>query len=301
MDSFKRRLLTEPKGNQKLEKTQKLTGVAVYSLSLAPASSSGVANLCKWASEACIAHCVGAEHNGLSQPFASIFRARIAKTEWLVNQPTEFRSRLVRELELASRRHARLGEKVAFRLNCFSDLPWIQDPLVRPTLETLYHQYGAVSYDYTAAPSRYRGWLAERPAWYHMTLSRKEHTPIKLVRDIVNLGGNVAVVFRSPAPRGAVWQGMPVIDGDASDLRYTDRPGTIVALKAKGSARQSDGGFVVDHPWGTSPALRDRSGTVRAIQARREREAYDRRCAARSVWESRSEMLPSTMALLRSM
>ena len=79
-ESFKTSLLTAPHSNTKLRKTLAKTGVAVYSLALAPAQSSGVANLCVGASVGCVSHCVGAEHNGMSRKYRRIFPGRIART-----------------------------------------------------------------------------------------------------------------------------------------------------------------------------------------------------------------------------
>jgi len=41
------------------------------------------------------------------------------------------------------------------------------------------------------------------------------------------------------------WRGIPVINGDESDLRFTDPVGVIVGLRAKGDAKKLvAGGFV---------------------------------------------------------
>ena len=37
-----------------------------------------------------------------------------------------------------------------------------------------------------------------------------------------------------------------VVDGDANDLRFLDKPGSMVLLKAKGLARKDHSGFVLD-------------------------------------------------------
>jgi hypothetical protein len=42
--------------------------------------------------------------------------------------------------------------------------------------------------------------------------------------------------------------GRSVIDGDAHDARFLDTAGTIVGLKAKGSAKSDLSGFVIRHP-----------------------------------------------------
>jgi hypothetical protein len=55
---------------------------------------------------------------------------------------------------------------------------------------------------------------------------------------------NITVVFDShELPE--YWQGRKVINGDETDLRFLDEPGTIVGLYAKGRARKDESGFVV--------------------------------------------------------
>jgi hypothetical protein len=39
--------------------------------------------------------------------------------------------------------------------------------------------------------------------------------------------------------------GLPVVDGDDTDIRHLDPRGAIVALYAKGKARRDQSGFVV--------------------------------------------------------
>jgi hypothetical protein len=44
---------------------------------------------------------------------------------------------------------------------------------------------------------------------------------------------------------GETFQGLPVVDGDDTDIRHLDPHGAIVALYAKGKAKQDVSGFVV--------------------------------------------------------
>lgn len=56
----------------------------------------------------------------------------------------------------------------------------------------------------------------------------------------------IAVVFNVKRAEDlpSVWLGREVINGDAHDLRFLDKPGTIVGLKAKGPAKHDTSGFV---------------------------------------------------------
>lgn len=60
-------------------------------------------------------------------------------------------------------------------------------------------------------------------------------------------GANVAVVFGTPKGHALpeTWHGYRVVDGDVSDLRFLDPPGTVVGLRAKGSAKKNQSTFVV--------------------------------------------------------
>ena len=71
----------------------------------------------------------------------------------------------------------------------------------------------------------------------HQTYSWSERASLDYVRELVSNGINVAVPFYDAATmRGVIpseWQGMKVINGDESDLRFLDRKGVIVGLSAK--------------------------------------------------------------------
>ena len=56
-------------------------------------------------------------------------------------------------------------------------------------------------------------------------------------------GANIAVVFRNDK-FPSTFMGMPVVDGDADDLRFLDGRGVVVGLKAKGPAKKDFTGFV---------------------------------------------------------
>jgi hypothetical protein len=63
--------------------------------------------------------------------------------------------------------------------------------------------------------------------------------------EVLNQGGNVAVVFRDKLPKS--YLGFQVVNGDKTDLRFLDpKGGVIVGLKAKGKAKKDVSGFVKD-------------------------------------------------------
>jgi len=103
-------------------------------------------------------------------------------------------------------------------------------------------------YDYTKSFKRMKAFLnGELPSNYHLTFSCSE-TNSKVAQLVLSMGGNVAVVFRNQLP--STWNGVEVINGDKSDLRFLDTPqgirrsGVVVGLIEKGLAKKDQTGFV---------------------------------------------------------
>jgi hypothetical protein len=80
------------------------------------------------------------------------------------------------------------------------------------------------------------------PANYHLTFSAQPNNH-EQSRRFLEQGGTVAAVFWPEVPQ-SFW-GHPVINGDNHDARFLDTAGTIVGLKAKGSAKTDQTGFVI--------------------------------------------------------
>ena len=74
-----------------------------------------------------------------------------------------------------------------------------------------------------------------------MTFSCSESNE-KIAKLVLEMGGNVAVVFRNQLPK--TWNGVKVVNGDESDLRFLDKKGVVVGLIEKGLAKQDETGFV---------------------------------------------------------
>jgi hypothetical protein len=62
----------------------------------------------------------------------------------------------------------------------------------------------------------------------------------------IQQGYNVATVFgiKKTLPMPETYNGIPVFNGDESDLRFLDPKGVIVGLYAKGKAKKDTTGFV---------------------------------------------------------
>jgi hypothetical protein len=75
------------------------------------------------------------------------------------------------------------------------------------------------------------------PGNYHLTYSYTGYNWPNC-ETVLKAGGNVAMAFRikSTDEKPLKFDGWKCIDGDESDVRFTDDPSTIVALSAKGAA-----------------------------------------------------------------
>jgi hypothetical protein len=216
--------------NAKLQKGSK-KGFTTYGLSLAPYNLSGK-NLCPHASEGCAIACLNTAGMGV---FSNVQEARIAKAKEFVNNREAFLATLKKEIASKVKSAKKKMEKIAFRLNVLSDLPW-------HNLVEMSENKDIPFYDYTPNPKRMIQFLnGELPANYHLTFSRKENNQAQCEL-ILAMGGNVAVVF-DKLPQ--TYLGKPVVDGDETDLRFLDPKGVVIGLKAKGKAKKDTSGFVV--------------------------------------------------------
>lgn len=219
-------LLTPPAANTKLDKSK--ADAIIYGLSLAPASLSDY-QVCRYRSKTCEANCVAYAGKG---ELPNVSMARVTRTEFLAENPHAFMTVLTDEIKAAKKE---FKDKLAVRLNTFSDIPWER------VVPWFFDELSDVQfYDYTKWPNR------TPPINYHLTRSASELTTDAQVVNLVKGGTNVAVVF-SPSyakPLPDTWKGLTVIDGDKSDARYLDNEGVVVGLRAKGRMRKNPGGMV---------------------------------------------------------
>ena len=130
------------------------------------------------------------------------------------------------------------GYKPAFRINGMSDLK-VENWGVMQQYPT------AQWYDYTKNPIRMKKFLnGLMPSNYHLTFSLGS-TNETSAKEILKMGGNVAVVFRNKKLPKTFW-GYKVFNADKTDLRFKDPKNIIAGLYAKGKARYDNSGFVQD-------------------------------------------------------
>lgn len=212
-----------------------LTGI----LYLAPHKQSGI-NTCPMASKGCASACLFTAGHAAIRPF--INESRIQKTLNFFNNRDSFLNDLRLSIERINRLAKKQGLKPAIRLNGTSDIQWERFGIFAEFPSVTFYDYTKVyKYLSNASPNR------------HFTFSRSEsnhETVENVLSDFPDI--NIATVFqvRRKGQLPNRYLGREVIDGDLHDLRFLDKKGVIVGLRAKGKARKNsvsfdNSGFVV--------------------------------------------------------
>jgi hypothetical protein len=225
-------------------------GIKTAILYLMPADGSGQ-QLCPMAELArCKAPCLFTAGRGA---MSNVMLSRLRKTLYFNQYRDEFMAQLFSEIVRESAKAKRNGYKLVVRLNGTSDIRFENIAVPHPRLNfnayaNIFEAFPNVQfYDYTKIANR-----RNIPANYDLTFSYSgvaEYAPY--VAKAVNNGERIAVVFRSRRivetmlANGETFLGLPIVDGDDSDIRHLDPRGAIVALYAKGKARNDQSGFVV--------------------------------------------------------
>lgn len=218
-------------------------GIKTAILYLMPAKQSGV-QLCPMAAIAgCEKACLFTAGRGA---MSNVMLSRLRKTLYFNQYREQFMHQLHNELIRERAKAKRKGYKLIVRLNGTSDIRFENIPVsgyanIMQALPDI--QY----YDYSKLANR-----RNIPSNYDITFSYSgvaDYAPY--VAKAVANGERIAVVFRDRAivermlANGETFLGLPVIDGDNSDIRHIEPKGVIVALYAKGKARRDQSGFVV--------------------------------------------------------
>jgi hypothetical protein len=220
-------------------------GIKTAILYLMPADGSGI-QLCPMAETArCKAPCLFTAGRGA---MSNVMLSRLRKTLYFNQYRDEFMAQLSREIAIYQRKAKRDGFKLVVRLNGTSDIRFENIALPLNGAPNIFELHSDVQfYDYTKIANR-----KNIPGNYDLTFSYSgapAYAPF-VSRAVAN-GERIAVVFRSRAvvdqmlANNETFLGLPVVDGDDSDIRHLDPKGAIVALYAKGKAKRDQSGFVV--------------------------------------------------------
>lgn len=229
-------------GNPKLLKGEK-KGYLSFVLHLAPADLSGK-EVCPKRTAGCTQACLNTAGRGgifKKGEFTNVIQeARIRKTKKFFDMRDQFMSDLVADIKLGIKQAEKKGMIPAFRLNGTSDLSFEKYEVSRDGVvyKNIFEAFPEVQfYDYTKVLGRKVSHIPN----YHLTFSNADGN-LNDVLKARDAGLNIAAVFRSLPEK---FLGLPVINGDETDLRFLDPKRVIVGLKAKGKARKDTSGFVI--------------------------------------------------------
>lgn len=218
----------------KTEKSRQL-GVSTKVMYLVPGL------FCPAATPGCLRSCLGHSSGRLAKTQAA--GARDKRSALYLADRVYFMHVLYAEIAQHVFESRRDGLVPAVRLNGSSDIAW------EKRHPELFRMFPSVQfYDYTKVTPRMMAFLrrsADGGVWpsnYHLTYSLSEANAGSASK-VLAAGGNVAAVFWPAVPRS--WEGVEVIDGDATDARHLDESPRYVGLSAKGVAKAELSGFVV--------------------------------------------------------
>jgi len=223
-------------GNPKILKGMK-QGYMTYILHLAPANLSGY-ETCPKRTQGCTAACLNTAGRGgmfkKGETTNMIQQARIRKTKMFFEDRENFLATLKNDICKAIKQAEKKGLIPVFRLNGTSDIAWEKYGVIQEFPNVQF-------YDYTKILGRKVNGLAN----YHLTFSAADGNDADVLKAFEQ-GYNVATVFgiKKSQPMPETYEGMPVFNGDDSDLRFLDPKGVVVGLYAKGKAKKDTSGFV---------------------------------------------------------
>jgi hypothetical protein len=208
-----------------------------YILHLAPANLSGY-ETCPKRTQGCTAACLNTAGRGgmfkKGETTNMIQQARIRKTKMFFEDRENFLATLKDDICKAIKQSEKKGMIPVFRLNGTSDIAWEKYGVIQEFSKVQF-------YDYTKILGRKVNGLAN----YHLTFSAADGNDADVLKAFEQ-GYNVATVFgiKKSQPMPETYEGMPVFNGDDSDLRFLDPKGVVVGLYAKGKAKKDTSGFV---------------------------------------------------------
>ena len=217
-----------------------LTGI----MYLAPYTLGGK-NICPFAKAAgCINACLNTAGRGI---FNSVQNARLNRTKLFHSDINAFMNKLAVEIHALEKTAIKNGLTPVIRLNGLSDINF-ED--IRFDYEFMHNKIRSVTifelfpdiqfYDYTKNPNR-----DQLPKNYDLTFSYSNKPEFQKFNEIaIKKKMRLAAVF-SDQNLPAYFMGLPVLNGDESDLTFLAPKNTILGLYAKGKAKKDTSGFII--------------------------------------------------------
>lgn len=175
--------------------------------------------------------------------FNSVQKARQAKTAFWYEQRQSFLMSLCADIWDLMDAANRKNQKLLVRLNGTSDIAWENYEVIYG--RTIFSLFPNVQfYDYTKHPSR--NLEGKTVGNYDLTYSFSSITPKPIsIKGLTNPNNSrVAVVFQKKEDIPSSFRSWEVIDGDDTDVRHIEPKNVVVALYAKGKAKNDQSGFV---------------------------------------------------------
>jgi len=217
-----------------------LTGI----MYLAPYTLGGK-NICPFAKAAgCIDACLYTAGRGI---FNNVQNARLNRTKLFHRDINAFMNQLAIEIQALEKTAIKKGLIPVIRLNGTSDIEYEN---IRFNYEFIHNKIRSVTifelfpdiqfYDYTKNPNR-----DNLPKNYDLTFSYSNKPEFKKFNEIaIKKSMRLAAVF-SDQNLPAYFMGLPVLNGDESDLTFLAPKNTILGLYAKGKAKKDVSGFII--------------------------------------------------------
>jgi hypothetical protein len=174
--------------------------------------------------------------------FNSVQAARESKTRFYFENQQAFLLSIAADIWSLVNTAKNRGLTPLVRLNGTSDIPY--ENLEVMDNKNIFQLFPEVQfYDYTKHPSRKIE--GKTPGNYDLTYSYSGLTPEKVtIKGILNpANSRVAVVFQNQSDIPSTFKGWITIDGDNTDVRHIEPKTVVVALYAKGKAKNDYSGF----------------------------------------------------------
>lgn len=225
--------------NSKVQKGILHSGIISASFDMSPCDMGGI-EVCEYSLvSGCGCRgllCLNFAGNGL---YMGVQHARMRRKMELFSDPPRWLASLRCDVHDLKHFADGFGMKLMIRLNTFSDVPWERAPAMWDLLASFRDVF---FYDYTKGSVRL---LGDCPPNYRLIYSYQGiDGDTERCEEILQGGGNVAMVLpvggnkttfdvsSNALPR--LWRVYEIVDGDRSDERWLDPPGTVVGLRSKG-------------------------------------------------------------------